>query len=220
MSINSNSYVSTFSSKEWRSHMFPALSSAPTKKHTNTHTHTHLFGYIWRIEFFGNVNFILEGLKLRSHASDLIHQMSLLIHDVTLRLFLFDSPTMTLVGNDSHFTSRFSFDNPTTSWNESSQHQPSSVKRHNHYGQPLVDHCTPGKNGGWFRRSFLLNPGTFSGVNSLLNIRRAIHFTELSWGSMAKRRRNNTNKVNPGYWYPNRYLIFVRPIGYSIYTCR
>ena len=28
LSINSNSYVSTFSSKEWRSHMFPALSSA------------------------------------------------------------------------------------------------------------------------------------------------------------------------------------------------
>lgn len=107
------------------------------KKHTNTH----IFLVIYDVLNFWKCPFILEGQKLRSPASDLIHQMSLLIHDVTLRL-LFDSLTMTLVGNDSHFTSRFSFYNPTTSWNESSQHQPSSVKRHNHYGQPLVDHCT------------------------------------------------------------------------------
>lgn len=92
--------------------MFPALSSAPTKK---THKHTHIFLVIYDVLNFWKCPFILEGQKLRSPASDLIHQMSLLIHDVTLRLLLFDSLTMTLVGNDSHFTSRFSFYNPTTS---------------------------------------------------------------------------------------------------------
>ena len=190
--------------------MFPALSSAPTKK---THKHTHLFWLYMTYWIFGNVHsswrvknwgalLLIWFTKCHSWYTMspwgcfyLIHLLWLwwvMIH-ISPPVFLFTIPL------------------------------PAEMKAHNTNRVVWKDTITMvnrGKNGGWFRRSFLLNPGIFSGVNSLLNIRRAIHFTELSWGSMAKRRRNNTNKVNPGYWYPNRYLIFVRPVGYSIYTCR